>query len=80
MAATGGTPRDFGLRVRRHPDGLLITAPAKMRNGRVMQLSFENTTIETISFQRDASIQRRNLELTGAFLDRAGGAAPDARG
>jgi len=35
-----------------------------------MQLSFENTTIETISFQRDTAIQRRNLQLTGAFLDR----------
>ncbi|MGI8729268.1 MAG: Z1 domain-containing protein [Solirubrobacteraceae bacterium] len=76
MAAVGGTPRDFGLRVRRHPDGLLITAPAKMRNGRVMQLSFENTTIETISFQRDVSIQRSNLELTGAFLDRQAAGHP----
>lgn len=70
MAAVGGTPRDFGLRVRRHPDGLLITAPAKMRNGKVLELSFENTTIETISFERDGEIQRRNLAVTGQFLDR----------
>lgn len=76
MAAVGGTPRDFGLRVRRHPDGLLITAPAKMRNGRVLQLSFENTTIETISFDRDVEVQRRNLELTGAFLDRQAAGRP----
>jgi hypothetical protein len=71
MAAVGGTPRDFGLRVRRHPDGLLITAPAKMRNGKVLELSFENTTIETISFDRDSDLQQRNLAHTGEFLDRA---------
>lgn len=70
MAAVGGNPREFGLRVRRHPDGLLITAPAKMRNGKVLELSFENTTIETISFDRDADVQRRNVKLTGEFLDR----------
>jgi hypothetical protein len=70
MAAVGGTPGDFGLRVRRHPDGLLITAPAKMRHGKTLELSFENTTIETISFTRDAEVQRGNLELTGEFLDR----------
>ncbi len=70
MAAVGGTPRDFGLRVRRHPDGLMITAPAKMRNGRKLNLSFENTTIETISFDRDSDIQSQNLSTTGAFVDR----------
>ena len=70
MAAVGGTPSDFGLRVRRHPDGLLITAPAKMRHGKTLELSFENTTIETISFSRDAEVQRRNLQLSGEFLDR----------
>ena len=40
MALTGGTPDDFGLRVRTSPDGLMITAAAKMRNGMQMRLSF----------------------------------------
>ncbi len=31
MAAVGRTPADFGLRVRQHPDGLLVTSPAKLR-------------------------------------------------
>ena len=39
MADVGGTPEDFGLRVKSHPDGLLVTAPAKMRHGERMQLS-----------------------------------------
>jgi hypothetical protein len=70
MAAVGGTPRDFGLRVRRHPDGLLITAPAKMRNGKTLRLSFQDTTIETISFDRDAATQSANLELVRGFIRR----------
>ena len=39
MAAVGGTPADYGLRVRSHPT-LLVTSPVKMRNGVELQLSF----------------------------------------
>ena len=38
MAAAGGSPRDFGIRVRSHPD-LLITGPVKMRNGHKLSRS-----------------------------------------
>lgn len=79
MAAVGGTPRDFGLRVRRHPDGLMITARAKMRNGKELRLSFENTTIETISFTRSDESQRFNLAHTGEFLDRQVAGYPSRR-
>ncbi|HKP90077.1 MAG TPA: Z1 domain-containing protein [Thermoleophilaceae bacterium] len=70
MAAVGGTPSDFGLRVRKSSDGLLITARAKMRHGREMRLSFDNSMVETIAFHTDADVQRRNLELVERFLGR----------
>src|SRR3954453_20136886 len=40
MADQGLTPKAYGLRVRSHPEGLLITAPTKMRHAREMKLSF----------------------------------------
>src|SRR5262249_7626599 len=43
MAAAGATPRDYGLRVRKHPAGLLITARAKMRNGKELKLDYAGT-------------------------------------
>jgi hypothetical protein len=70
MAAVGGTPEDFGLRVRKSPDGLLITARAKMRNGTEMKLSFDNSIVETIAFHRDRDIQARNRNITERFLER----------
>lgn len=63
MADVGGTPKDFGLRVKSHPDGLLVTAPAKMRNGKRMRLSFSDTISETIVFHRDANVVGANFRL-----------------
>jgi hypothetical protein len=63
MSAVGGTPEDFGLRVKTHPDGLLVTARAKMRHGVKVQLSFSDTISETISFHRDRAIIKANFGL-----------------
>jgi hypothetical protein len=38
MAAVGGTPRDYGLKVRSHPI-LMVTSQVKMRNAEELQLS-----------------------------------------
>ena len=72
MAAVGGTPEDFGLRVKSHPDGLLVTARAKMRHGKKMQLSFSDTISETIVFHRDPAIVDANFALTEDFVGRIG--------
>jgi hypothetical protein len=63
MAAVGGTPDDFGLRVKSHPDGLLVTARAKMRHGQKLQLSFSDSISETIAFHRDPAVIKGNFEL-----------------
>ena len=68
MALTGGTPDDFGLRVRRSPDGLMITAAAKIRSGTAMRLSFSGSISETILFKRDVSSIARNFETTQKFV------------
>ena len=53
-AAAGGTPRDYGLRVRKHPAGLLITARAKMRNGKELELDYSGAGIPTNAFSLEA--------------------------
>ena len=68
MAEVGGTPADFGLRIRTHPDGLLITAPAKMRHGEKMALSFDDSIVETIAFHANRGIQQANLSRAERFL------------
>jgi hypothetical protein len=68
MALTGGTPEDFGLRVRRSPDGLMITAAAKIRSGTAMRLSFSGSISETILFKLDASSIASNLQVTENFV------------
>ena len=64
MANMSATPEEFGLKVRTHPSGLIITGANKMRHGTVMQLSFAGTISETYLFYKDENIVRRNLRAT----------------
>jgi hypothetical protein len=62
MVALGKTPKDYGLRVRAHPDGLMITAAAKMRNGAYVDVTFSQTISESIYFDTDGATLKNNLE------------------
>jgi hypothetical protein len=68
MATIPATPEEFGLRVRSHPDGLLVTAPAKMRHGKKMQLTFSDSISETIDFHRDRKVVEANFQLVEQLL------------
>ena len=72
MSDRGMTPREFGLRVRSHPAGLVITAANKMRNGMPMAVSYSGDISETITFDRDAAVNRRNHERYGRFVGSLG--------
>ena len=61
MVAIGGTPEDYGLRVRTHPDGMLITAVNKMKTGTVMKVSFSNSISETVVFYKDKEKNTQNF-------------------
>lgn len=67
MAALGETPEQYGLRIRSHPGGLLITAAAKMRDGIQVDVSFSGTISETIVFSRDKADIDDNFALTEGF-------------
>ncbi len=68
MATSNGTPEDFGLKVRTHPQGLTITGANKMRAGTTMQLSYTRSLSETTIFFKDDSVNQRNLEVTEELL------------
>jgi hypothetical protein len=62
MSDSGHSPVDFGLKVRRHPDSLLITARNKFgRFGDVtLSTSFSNRLVETVRIRTDEIAE--NLE------------------
>ena len=68
MAGRGMTPSEFGLRVRSHPAGLVITAANKMRNGTPMTVSYSADISETISFDRDPDVNRKNHQRYSRFI------------
>jgi len=74
MERAGGTPMDFGLKVRTHPDSLLITARNKMGTSKtyVHSTGLSNRCVELHEVARDSSLQRSNFELGLLFLSELG--------
>ncbi|BAZ27267.1 endonuclease [Kalymmatonema gypsitolerans NIES-4073] len=77
MVDSGATPEDFGLKVRTHPQGLMITGANKMKSGARMELSFAGSISETTIFYKTDEINQKNFEFTeellrslGAYIDR----------
>lgn len=68
MATLNATPSDYGLRVRTHPNGLLITDVNKMRSGTVMNVSYGNSLIETVFFSKNPETLKNNLNAIDQFV------------
>lgn len=70
MERSGGTPMDFGLKVRTHPDSLLITARNKMGSSRtyVHSTGLSNRCVELHEVSGDAAVQAQNLRSALDFL------------
>ncbi|WP_270406033.1 Z1 domain-containing protein [Paenibacillus timonensis] len=72
MAAIGGTPMDYGLRVRTHPDGLQITSSNKLKHGTKMAVSFSGGISETVVFHKDKEIVEKNYANVNSWLYQLG--------
>ena len=68
MVEAGGTPSDFGLKIRSNPDGLTVTSAAKMQHGRKVKVSFAGTISETIIFPTDPGRLEKNLAATDTLV------------
>jgi hypothetical protein len=67
MAASGATPREYGLKVQSH-SVLMVTSRLKMRSARSLMLSFSGQLMETVSLYRDPEVLKRNLEAARSFV------------
>ena len=71
MVESGGTPKDYGLKVQSHPI-LMVTSPLKMRSAETLLLSYSGSLIQTVAMHREPSILRRNLDATNRLLTAMG--------
>ena len=71
MVAVGGTPKQYGLRVKSHP-ALMVTSRVKMRNGTELQLSFAHSISETVVFHKDVENISTNLRAADNFIRQLG--------
>ena len=82
MESANATPREFGLRVRSHPDTLIVTARNKMGSGERHRVSvgLANRFIETAVLRRDEeslSANRRAVVALAENLRKLGKAPED---
>jgi hypothetical protein len=70
MNRLGLTPRDFGLKVRSHPDSLIVTARNKMRQARdfVHFISLSENGLETTRIGLKAETNLSNLRATERLI------------
>lgn len=67
MAESGGTPRDYGLKVQSHPV-LMVTSRLKMRTAKDLMISFSGQLLETVALHRDPAVLQRNFQVTQNFV------------
>ena len=81
MQSANATPRDFGLKVRSHPDALVVTARNKIGTGRdhTVLIGLANRFVETAILRRDGASLRGNLRAVDRLVEEMGrrGLAPE---
>jgi len=67
MADSGSSPKQFGLKVRSHPQ-MLVTSAVKMRYGESIQLSFQGSLLQTIDFNIEKNALERNYNAMNSLV------------
>ncbi len=68
MKAAGLTPRQYGLRVREHPGGMVVTAMNKMTNAQSLQLSYAGQLVQIAHYATRRATVRSNFAAADRFL------------
>ena len=71
MQSVNATPKDFGLRVRSHPDTLVVTARNKMGTGRSLRvmIGLANHFVETAILRRDRLSLEANRQAAASLAE-----------
>lgn len=74
MNALGLTPKDFGIKLRRHPEGFMIASARKMRNAVDHEglVSVNGQVFESTALPSDQSARRKNLDALVWFVSALG--------
>ena len=78
MKGRGLTPRDFGLRVRVHPDSVAIVAANKGRDTEVVEIGpivWQNRLAESYDLTGEASIEQQNQQAVETLVAQLGASA-----
>ena len=67
MAASQRTPEDYGLRVRAHPAGMLVTALNKMCHAQTLEFSYAGTLVQTAHFDTKRDTRELNVDALTHF-------------
>ena len=71
MQRIDATPRDFGLKVRSHPDALMVTARNKMGSSRIhkVRIGLASQFVETTILHRDSGVLEVNRQAARGLAD-----------
>lgn len=72
MADLGATPENYGLRVRTHPDGMLITAMNKMRNSEKRTVTYAGKLVQITRYYRNNLCNQSNVNFANNWLKQLG--------
>ncbi|MXX69850.1 MAG: endonuclease [Gemmatimonadales bacterium] len=72
MERIDATPRDFGLKVRSHPDALMVTARNKLGSSRIhkVRIGLGSQFVETTILHRDSQSLDVNRQAATGLVDR----------
>jgi hypothetical protein len=73
MALMGASPQEFGLRVRRSPQGMVVTAAGKMRSATRQRVTFSESIVETVVFDVGESAVAANLDAADRLVQSVSG-------
>lgn len=76
MASLKATPEEYGLRVRTHPGGMLVTALNKSRASKKLQVSYEGTLAQCVVLATGSDIRKDNDRAVNDLIDRLPSPAP----
>ena len=68
MAASGATPREYGLKVQSH-SVLMVTSRLKMRTAKNLMLSFSGQLLETVSLYKESKVLEENLQAAKQLVE-----------
>lgn len=74
MRQIHSNPRDYGLKIQRSPDSLMVTARNKMGTGKIVKAptDLNNGFAETVSFIRDRQVIDANIKACSELLNSVG--------